>query len=73
VAELPVKDTDDFARWILEEFNHNNETVMVAPASGFYSTPGEGKNQVRIAYVLNKKNLIHAVKILAEALKQYPN
>jgi len=71
VAELPVKDSDHFAQWILEEFNHNNETVMVAPASGFYSTPGEGKNQVRIAYVLNKKDLIRSVEILEEALKQY--
>lgn len=73
VAELPVKDSDDFAQWILEKFNHNNETVMVAPASGFYSTKGEGKNQVRIAYVLNKKDLIRSVEILKEALKQYPN
>tara|TARA_B110000046_G_C13010679_1_gene406531 strand:- start:64 stop:1254 length:1191 start_codon:yes stop_codon:yes gene_type:complete len=71
VVELPVKDSDHFAQWILEEFNHNNETVMVAPASGFYSTPGEGKNQVRIAYVLNKEDLIRSVEILAEALKQY--
>ena len=71
VAELPVKDTDDFAQWILEKFNDNNETVMVAPASGFYSTEGEGKNQVRIAYVLNKKDLIRSVEILKEALKQY--
>ena len=73
VAELPVKDTDHFAKWLLEEFNYNNETVMVAPASGFYSTQGEGKNQVRIAYVLNKKELIKSVEILAAALKQYPN
>jgi aspartate aminotransferase len=71
VAELPVADTDDFARWILEEFHHNNETVMVAPASGFYSTDGEGKNQVRIAYVLNKKDLIKCVEILKIALTQY--
>jgi aspartate aminotransferase len=71
VVELPVKDSDDFAQWMLEKFNHNNETVMVAPASGFYSTPGEGKNQVRIAYVLNKQDLIRSVEILAEALKQY--
>ena len=71
VAELPVKDTDHFAQWILEKFSHNNETVMVAPASGFYSTPGEGKNQIRMAYVLNKKDLIKSVEILAEALKQY--
>lgn len=73
VAELPVKDTDHFAQWLLEAFNYNNETVMVAPASGFYSTKGEGKNQVRIAYVLNKKDLIKSVEILAVALKQYPN
>jgi aspartate aminotransferase len=73
VAELPVKDSDHFAQWILEEFNDNNETVMVAPASGFYSTPGEGKNQVRIAYVLNKKDLIRSVEILGKALNKYNN
>ncbi|CAM1358609.1 Aminotransferase [Tenacibaculum sediminilitoris] len=71
VAELPVNDTDDFAQWILEKFNDNNETVMVAPASGFYSTEGEGKNQVRIAYVLNKVDLKRSVKILKTALEQY--
>jgi aspartate aminotransferase len=71
VAELPVADTDDFAKWILEKFHHNNETVMVAPASGFYSTKGEGKQQIRMAYVLNKKDLVRSVEILAEALKQY--
>ena len=71
VAELPVKDSDHFAQWILEKFNYNNETVMIAPASGFYSTKGEGKNQVRIAYVLNKSNLIKAVHILAKALEKY--
>ncbi|WP_428742711.1 pyridoxal phosphate-dependent aminotransferase [Tenacibaculum sp.] len=71
VAELPVKDSDDFAQWILENFNDNNETVMVAPASGFYSTEGEGKNQVRIAYVLNKTDLKRSVEILKLALKQY--
>lgn len=71
VAELPVTDTDDFAQWLLEKFNLNNETVMVAPASGFYSTEGEGKNQIRMAYVLKNEDLIRSVKILAEALKQY--
>ena len=71
VAELPVADTDDFAQWMLEEFNYNNETVMVAPASGFYSTEGEGKNQIRMAYVLKKEDLIKSVAILGEALKQY--
>jgi aspartate aminotransferase len=73
VAQLPVKDSDHFAQWILENFNLNNETVMVAPASGFYSTSGEGKNQIRLAYVLNKTDLKRSVTILAAALKQYPN
>jgi len=71
VAELPVTDTDHFARWILEEFHHNNETVMVAPASGFYSSEGEGKNQVRMAYVLNKEDLVRCVEILKVALASY--
>ncbi|MDP5107176.1 MAG: pyridoxal phosphate-dependent aminotransferase [Polaribacter sp.] len=71
VVELPVKDSDHFAQWLLETFSDNNETVMVAPASGFYSTPGEGKSQIRIAYVLNKEDLIRSVEILAKALKQY--
>jgi aspartate aminotransferase len=71
VVQLPVKDTDVFAQWLLEDFNDNSETVMVAPASGFYSTPGEGKNQVRIAYVLNKKDLIRSVEILKFALDKY--
>ena len=73
VAELPIKDADHFAKWLLEDFSFNNETVMVAPASGFYSTPGEGKNQIRMAYVLNKKDLIRSVEILGEALKVYKN
>ena len=71
VVQLPVNDTDVFAQWMLEKFDLNGETVMVAPASGFYSTPGEGKNQVRIAYVLNKADLKKSVDILAAALKQY--
>jgi len=71
VVELPVKDADDFAQWVLESFNHNNESVMVAPASGFYATKGEGKNQVRIAYVLKKEDLIRSVEILKFALKEY--
>ncbi len=71
IAELPVKDSDHFAQWILEEFNHNNETVMVAPASGFYSTRGSGKNQVRIAYVLKKEDLVRSVEILKFALEKY--
>ncbi len=71
VAELPIADADDFAQWILEGFNDNNETIMVAPASGFYSTAGEGKNQIRMAYVLNKVDLIRSVEILKIALQQY--
>jgi aspartate aminotransferase len=73
IAELPVKDADDFAQWMLEEFNDKGETIMVAPASGFYSTPGSGKNQIRIAYVLNKESLLRSVEILKLALEQYPN
>lgn len=71
MVELPVKNSDDFAQWLLEHFDINGETVMVAPAGGFYSTPGIGLNQIRIAYVLNKESLIKAVNILKEALKRY--
>ncbi len=71
IAELPVKNTDDFARWLLESFDFENKTIMVAPAAGFYSTPGVGLNQIRIAYVLNEESLKTSVKILAEALKVY--
>jgi len=73
VAELPVEDTEDFAKWMLSEFDVNGETVMVAPASGFYSTPGTGLNQIRIAYVLEKQNLLKAVAILKMALQAYTN
>ncbi|MDG3580822.1 pyridoxal phosphate-dependent aminotransferase [Galbibacter pacificus] len=71
IVKLPVENTDDFAQWLLEEFNLNGETVMVAPAAGFYSTPGIGYDQVRIAYVLKKENLVKAVTIIKEALKKY--
>lgn len=71
IAELPVKDADHFAQWLLEEYTLNNETVMVAPAAGFYSTKGLGLNQVRIAYVLKKEDLIRSVNILKSALKVY--
>jgi len=73
IVELPVKNSDDFAQWLLESFDLNGETVMVAPAAGFYSTPGVGKNQIRIAYVLKKESLVKAVGILKAALAQYPN
>jgi len=72
VVKLPVDDADKFAQWLLEEFEYKNQTVMVAPASGFYSTPGLGKDEVRIAYVLNIDDLRNAMKTLAEALKVYP-
>ena len=71
IAELPVKDAEDFAKWLLESFELNNETIMVAPAAGFYSTPNTGLNQVRIAYVLKKENLERALEILKAALKEY--
>lgn len=72
VVKLPVDDADKFAKWLLEDFNFNNQTVMIAPASGFYSTPGSGKNEVRIAYVLKIEDLKSAMLILSEALKVYP-
>lgn len=72
VVRLPVDDSDKFAQWLLEDFEYNNQTVMVAPASGFYSTPGLGKQEVRIAYVLKIDDLKNAMMVLAEALKVYP-
>ncbi len=72
VLSLPVEDADNFAKWLLSDFRLNGETTMVAPAGGFYSTSGLGKNQVRIAYVLNKNDLKKAINIIREALKVYP-
>lgn len=71
IVELPIKNSDTFAQWLLEDFSVNNETVMVAPAAGFYATEGLGKNQIRIAYVLEKEILKRAIHILSEALKTY--
>ncbi len=71
IVELPVKNSDDFAQWLLEHFDVDGETVMVAPAGGFYSTQGVGLNQIRIAYVLKKESLVKAVNIIKEALKVY--
>ncbi|PTX63460.1 aspartate aminotransferase [Kordia periserrulae] len=71
VAELPVENAEDFAKWLLESFDYNGETIMVAPAAGFYSTPNTGLNQIRIAYVLNENSLKKSIKILKEALKAY--
>ncbi len=72
VAKLPVDNSDDFCRWCLEEFNYEGETVMMSPASGFYTTPGTGINEVRIAYVLKKEDLIRALHVLRMALEAYP-
>ena len=71
IAQLPVKNADDFAQWLLESFDHNGETVMVAPAAGFYSTPGVGLDEVRIAYVLKKEDLKRAIEVLEAALIAY--
>ena len=71
VASLPIDDAEDFCRWLLTDFRLNGETVMMAPAAGFYSTPGLGKNQVRMAYVLKKEDLAQALKVLRAALEAY--
>lgn len=72
VVKLPIDDADKFAQWLLEDFEYNKQTVMVAPASGFYSTPGLGKDEVRIAYVLEIDELKGAMETLAKALEVYP-
>jgi aspartate aminotransferase len=72
IAHLPVDDAEKFAIWMLKDFEYKNQTVLVAPASGFYATPGLGKTEVRIAYVLNTNDLANAVECLKEALKVYP-
>jgi len=73
IAKLPVTSAEDFCRWLLEHFSHNNQTVMMAPAAGFYSTPGLGLNEVRFAYVLNTDDIHAAMDCLEIALTQYPN
>jgi aspartate aminotransferase len=72
IAELPIDDSDVFCQWMLETFEYNNQTVMMAPATGFYSKPEPGRKQVRLAYVLNKESLQASVEVLREALKVYP-
>lgn len=72
IARLPIDDADKFCQWLLERFELNNQTVMLAPATGFYSTPGAGINEVRLAYVLNKSDLKNAMDCLEAALKVYP-
>lgn len=72
IAKLPIDNADKFCQWLLEDFNYNKQTVMLAPATGFYSTPGAGSNEVRIAYILNRSDLKNALICLEEALKVYP-
>ena len=72
VARLPIDDSDKFCAWLLSDFEYEGCTVMMAPATGFYTAPGLGKNEVRIAYVLNKEDLKHALIVLAKALEVYP-
>lgn len=72
VAKLPIDNADRFCQWLLEDFEYNNQTVMLAPATGFYSTEGAGRQEVRISYVLNVDDLKNAMKALSEALKAYP-
>lgn len=72
MAQLPIDDSDKFCQWLLEKFNHNGQTVMLAPATGFYSKPELGRKEVRIAYVLNLEDLKHAMDCLREALLIYP-
>jgi aspartate aminotransferase len=73
IARLPIDDADRFCQWLLESFSYNQQTVMLAPATGFYGTPGLGKNEVRLAYVLNVTELAKAMDCLERALKEYPN
>ena len=72
VARLPVKNAEDFCRWCLEEFSYNGSTVFMAPAAGFYTVPGMGHNEVRVAYVLKQEDLEEAVEVLRAALDAYP-
>ena len=72
VARLPIDDSDRFCAWCLEEFDYEGETIMLAPASGFYTDPSKGRNEVRIAYVLNKEDLRRALVVLGKALEVYP-
>ena len=72
MAKLPVDDADKFCAWCLSDFEYEGQTVYMAPGSGFYTSPGLGKDQVRIAYALNKEELAKAVEVLAKALEAYP-
>ncbi|MCK5452987.1 MAG: aminotransferase class I/II-fold pyridoxal phosphate-dependent enzyme, partial [Calditrichia bacterium] len=72
IVKLPVDDADKFSTWLLKNFHLEKETIMLAPANGFYATPGKGVNEVRIAFVLNVKAMKRSMEILGEALKVYP-
>jgi aspartate aminotransferase len=71
MAKLPINDGETFARWLLNEFREKNETVMIAPGEGFYSTPGRGKNEVRLAYVIEAPKLERAAHLLLTALDRF--
>jgi aspartate aminotransferase len=71
IVKLPIEDSEHFVRWMLTDFRYENETVMVAPAQGFYSTPGKGADEVRIAYVLKEDDLKRAIKVFKAGLKEY--
>ena len=71
VARLPVDDAEKFCAWCLTDFEYEGQTIMMAPAAGFYVTPGRGRDEVRIAYVLNNEDLMRALNVLAKALEAY--
>ena len=72
MVKLPVDDADAFCAWCLSDFEYEGQTIMLAPASGFYTTPGLGKDEVRMAYILNKDDLRKALLVLRKALEAYP-
>jgi aspartate aminotransferase len=72
MASLPIDDSDKFCQWLLESFDYNGETLMLAPATGFYNSQGLGKNEVRLAYVLNTEAINNAMNCLEKALEMYP-
>ena len=71
MVRLPVEDAEDFCKWCLTDFSYNGQTVMMAPGSGFYTDPSEGRDEVRLAYVLNREDLGKALEVLAKALEVY--
>ena len=71
MAKLPVESAEDFQTWLLEEYENNGETVMFAPAAGFYATPGAGVNEIRMAYVLKREDIARSMELLKDALEKY--